>query len=120
MLDMLYPIGYYNCRSITVVGRNKKGKEMTATTPAYTQIWSATYEWLDIATKQGFEVDYDSDPIDWADAGPIIESVGENPDDDEIGFSTLVSARDCDTLLRAGDLVMTTGPGGDVYFFRKV
>jgi hypothetical protein len=83
-------------------------------------VYTATSDWLGIAEKQGLEVDYNSDPIDsdeW-DAACAVSTVLD-PNDSEGGFATLVDPRDCDTLLRAGDIVVTSGPGGDVAFLRR-
>lgn len=82
-------------------------------------IWTATAEWLDVAERQGLQVDWDSDPIDgndWDDARRMAE---QDPEETEGGFATLVEPRECDTLLRAGDIIATTGPGGDVAFLRN-
>ena len=86
----------------------------------YRKIWTATYEWLEIAEKQGLEVEWDADPIsgdEWDEVCGIAEVDAE---DYEVGFAKLVSPRDCDTLLKAGDLICTTGAGGDVEFLREV
>lgn len=82
------------------------------------QIWTATSDWLEIAERQGLEIDWDSEPIsgdEWDDARRIAD---QDPEETEGGFATLVEPRECDTLLRAGDIVATTGPGGDVAFLR--
>ena len=83
-----------------------------------TQIWTATAEWLDIAERDGFAIDWDAEPIgeEWDEA---CEAAGFDPEDSEVGFAMVTEPRECDTLLRAGDIVATSGPGGDVAFLRR-
>ena len=81
-------------------------------------LWAATYDWLEIAERQGLRVDYDAEPLDWDEIKQLAELAGENPEDDELRAAVLTEPRECDTLLRPGDVILTTGPGGDVYFFR--
>lgn len=84
----------------------------------YSEIWSATYDWLQIAERDGMEIDWESEPLQWDEVQSLAEQVGHNPEDDEMGAAVIVEPRECDTLLQPGDIVLTTGPGGDVYFFR--
>lgn len=87
----------------------------------FEQIWVATYDWLQVAQRQGFTVDWDADPVsseEWDDACAASEVLA--PDDSEGGFAVVKEPRSCDTLLRAGDIVATSGPGGDVAFLRRV
>jgi len=91
---------------------------MTAT---LTQIWTATAEWLAVAQRQGLVVDWDAEPVNGAEEwDSACEAAGLDPDDYEVGFARLVAPRECDTLLRAGDVVATSGPGSDVIFLRAV
>ena len=95
---------------------------MTATV-TLKQIWTATSEWLEIAESQGLEIDWEAEPVlytidgnEWRQA---CEAAGFDPEDDEVGFAVIVEPRDRDTILRAGDIVATSGPGGDVAFLRR-
>lgn len=73
---------------------------------------------MEIAEGQGMEIDWESEPLDWDEIQDLAIEADENPDDEEICASRLIEPRSCDHLLRPGDIVLTTGPGGDVYFFR--
>lgn len=103
---------------------------MTTTTKNLKVVFTADYDWLRIAEMQGLEIDWDAEPLsvrddgtdECADAARLAnESEWEcsiDPDDSEIGAAVVVEPRDCDTALRAGDIVLTSGPGGDVAFLR--
>ena len=91
---------------------------MTARTLKH--IFTATREWLEIAEREGLNVNWDSEPLEWSEIQDLAEEIGENPEDEEICAVRLIEPRSCDTLLRPGDIILTTGYGGDVYFFRAV
>ncbi len=93
--------------------------EMTMTTQTkagFVEVFSATYEWLEIAKLR---IDWYADPVSSEEWSEACEAAGFDPEDREVGFSTLIEPRLCDTILRAGDIVATSGPGGDVAFLRR-
>jgi hypothetical protein len=92
--------------------------EMASATKTYELIWTATYEWLEVAEKQGLVCDWDCEPVHSDDYDAAKAVAEQDPEDTEGGFGLLVEPRDCDTLLKSGDIIATSGPGGDVAFLR--
>lgn len=94
----------------------------------YRVVFIATSEWLQIAEGQGLIVDWEAEPFNRYPEDPVADlarlaNVSDfecsfNPSDSELGAAVLNEPRDCDTALRAGDIVLTSGPGGDVAFLR--
>lgn len=81
-------------------------------------VFEATCDWLEIA-RRDMEIDWESEPIGADDWDAACALCGFSNTDTEVGFSVLVEPRDCDTQLRAGDIIATSGPGGDVAFLRR-
>jgi hypothetical protein len=91
---------------------------MSATT--LTCVFEATYDWLNRAYPlQGGGIDWEAEPLTWEEIKKLAEQEELDSEDEEMGSSILVAPRDCDMMLKTGDIVLTTGPGGDVYFFRE-
>ncbi len=82
-------------------------------------VFTATYEWLMVAQREGLGIDWSEEPIEAAAWNEACDLCGFDPNDDEVGFGVLIEPRPQDTLLRPGDIVATQGYGGDVVFFRK-
>jgi hypothetical protein len=87
-------------------------------------VFTADYDWLCIAEREGLEIDWESEPeADSSEAAQLaLDSEWEcdfDPEDSELGLAVLVEPRYCDTALRAGDILLTSGPGGDVAFLRQ-
>lgn len=95
---------------------------MTATeTKTYKVVYTATADWLDIAYPiRGNGIDWDADPIRCEQWDELCELCEFDPKDYEVGFATLTKPRECDVILSAGDIVATSGFGGDVVFLRAI
>ena len=93
---------------------------MSATeTKTYKVVYTATADWLDIAYPiRGNGIDWDADPINGSEWDAACEACGFDPEDSEVGFGLLIEPRECDTVLKAGDIVCVQGFGGDVAFLR--
>jgi hypothetical protein len=91
----------------------------TATAKKFSIVYEATHQWLLVAYP-GFDngIDWDADPVGSRDWDSACETAGFDPNDDEVGFGIMNSPRPEDTLLRDGDIVATSGPGGDIAFLR--
>lgn len=82
-------------------------------------IFTADMDWVQIAGRGGMEVDWDAEPIDHADWDAACDLCEFDPEDLAVGFAVLKRPRPQDTLLRAGDIVGTSGGGGEVVFLRR-
>jgi uncharacterized protein YjbI with pentapeptide repeats len=88
-------------------------------------LFTADYNWLEIAQKQGLKIDWDSEPgFDAKQLAKIaLESewdVDLELENSELRLAVLTHPRACDTGLHAGDIVLTSGYGGDLAFFRPL
>lgn len=82
------------------------------------RIWTANREWLTIAVRDGLTIDWEAEPVSGDEWTEACAAAGLDPQDYEVGFAVLTTPRECDTLLRSGDIVATSGPGSDAVFLR--
>lgn len=94
-------------------------------------VFVATHEWLTLAEQEGLEIDWESEPLtasfrsgsnEYADAARLVNVSDFEcfiaPNDSELGAAVVAAVRPGDTAIQPGDVVLTSGPGGDVAFLR--
>jgi len=94
----------------------------------YQVVFTATYDWLQIAYPGTGDwndpaaggINWNTEPIKSSEWDDVCDIVGFDPNDEEVGFAVLETPRDCDTILRPGDVVATQGYGAHVVFLREV
>ena len=83
-------------------------------------IYQATSDWLQVAYPRHSGIDWEAEPVEAPEWEAACTLAGFDASDQEVGFAILVAPRPCDTCLREGDIVATSGPGGAVAFLRRV
>lgn len=93
---------------------------MIATKTELTEVYAATWDWLEVVEKQGCKINWDANPIGGDEWDAACEACEFDAADSDVGFGLLIEPRECDTILRAGDIVAVQGYGGDVAFLRRI